>query len=279
MTQTHTSRAAVLAKLVRFERPELSLPYAGGMDAATRAAVFGATLDEYDTAVGELAQRRDVAVQRLAQRDDVREILADPPFAAGQTVVAIGESTTADRESWFELIGALFATERPDLGLRFVNLSVSGSTTTQLLGGLGMLRRVDPSIVFCMIGANDARRTGGSHAARLVSAEETRRNLALIRDAVAGVPRVWLAPVPVDEDAVARYPYFGGAGIHWTEHDRSDTARAITDVAASDPVIDPADAEHPIALLDDGVHPSADGQFEIAVHVLRMLGAGGVRRL
>lgn len=269
----------MLPKLVRFERPELSLPYAGGMDAATRAAVFGVTLDEYDAAVRELAARRDAAVERLAQRDDVREILAHPPFSAGQTVVAIGESTTADRESWFELIEALFSAERPDLGLRFVNLAVSGSTTTQVLAGLGFLGRVAPSIIFCMIGANDARRTGGVDAPRLVSAEETRRNLALIRDAAAGVPRVWLAPVPVDEDAIARYPYFGGVGVHWSERDRSETARAIADVAASDPVIDPADAEHPIALLDDGVHPSAEGQLEIALHVLRTLGAGEASRL
>ncbi|MFB6611358.1 SGNH/GDSL hydrolase family protein [Agromyces sp. NPDC056379] len=266
---------AMLDKLVRFERPERSLPYAWAMDDAARAGVFGTDPASYAAAVHALDAQRADAVRRLAAMPAVRSALGRAPFATGGRVTAIGESTTADRLSWFELLAALFAAERPDLGLQFENLAISGSTTTQALANLPALRRGQAEVVFCMLGANDARRFPGAEGDRLVSAAETTRNLRLIRRGAASVPGarwVWIAPTPIDERRIAAHPYLGGVGLAWTGADVRATAAFLHETAGSDDlVIDPADAAGPMPLLDDGLHPQLDAQVALAAHVLEQL--------
>ena len=268
-------RGAMLDKLVRFERPERSLPYAWAMDDAARAGVFGTDPANYDAAMRTLEGRRDEAVRRLAAMPSVRSALGRAPFSTGGRVIAIGESTTADRLSWFELLAALFAAERADLGLQFENLAISGSTTTQALANLPALWRRQAEVVFCMLGANDARRFPGAEGERLVSAVETTRNLQLIRRDAASSPGarwIWVAPTPIDERLVAAHPYLGGVGLAWTEADVRGTAAILHETAESgDLVIDPADASGPLPLLDDGLHPQLDAQMTLAAHVLEVL--------
>ena len=266
---------AMLDKLVRFERPERSLPYAWAMDDAATAAVFGADPSDYAASKRALDARRADAVRRLAAMPPVRAALDRAPFASGSRILAIGESTTADRLSWFELLTALFDTERPDLGVRFENLAISGSTTTQALANLPGFRRRQPDVVFCMLGANDARRFPGAEGDRLVSTAETTRNLQLIRREAVGEPGprwIWIAPTPIDEQRVAAHPYLGGAGLAWTVADVHGTAAFLCGAAEpGDLVIDPADASGPMPLLDDGLHPQLDAQMTLAAHVLDVL--------
>ncbi|SIO04998.1 acyl-CoA thioesterase-1 [Agromyces cerinus subsp. cerinus] len=270
----------MLDKLVRFERPERSLPYAWAMDDAARAAVFGADPADYAAAVHALDAQRADAVRRLAALPSVRAALDRAPFSSGRRIMAIGESTTADRLSWFELLTELFATERPGPGVQFENVAISGSTTTQALANLPALRRRQPDVVFCMLGANDARRFPGSGGDRLVSAEETARNLRLLRRDAVGAPGarwIWVAPTPIDERRVAAHPYLGGAGLAWTDADMRGTAAILREAAEpGDLVIDPADASGPMPLLDDGLHPHLDAQATLAAHVLEVL-AGPAR--
>ncbi|WP_157001876.1 SGNH/GDSL hydrolase family protein [Agromyces laixinhei] len=267
--------AALLAKLARYERPERVLPYARALDDETRAAIFGTDVAGYDGAMEELAAQRDSAVAELAADPDVRSNLARWPGGAGAQVVAIGESTTADRLSWFEILAALVGGQRPDLSPRFENLAVSGSTTTQAVAGLPALRRFEPDLVFCMLGANDAQRFGGPGGDRLVSADETARNLRRLRIAWrgAGAPRwVWLAPTPVDEAAISAHPYLGGAGLSWTNDDVRRTARLIAELAEpGDLVIDPADAAGMLSLDGDGLHPTPEAQIAVVRLVLARL--------
>lgn len=270
------SAGPLVTKLVRFERPERSHPYAWNLDDATRAAILGTDAEGYAAALADLERQRTDAVAALAARPVVQRALDRMPFAAGERLLAIGESTTADRLSWFEVLAALFAAERPELGVRFDNAAVSGATTTETLGRLLALRRHPADRVFCMLGANDARRFGAD-GPRLVSAEETTRNLRVLRTdaAFAGAAWTWVVPTAVDEAAVAAFPYFGGAGLAWTNRDVRETAAAIGGLAASgDLVVDPAEAPDGIALGDDGVHPDPAGQLALAELVLlRLAGA------
>jgi acyl-CoA thioesterase-1 len=271
----------MLEKLVRFQRPETALPYAQQLSQHTLAALFGADEVEYRSALAAIEAQRQTSAARIAAATDMRLKLASLPFKEGDRIVAIGESTTADRLSWFELLQTVLHTERPALELRFHNLAISGATSTQVLASLPSLRRHSPDWVFCMLGSNDSQRFDGPDGPLLVSRDETLRNLTELRR--LGVPAhglnwVWITPTPVDEAVVGSFPYFRSAGISWANTDLAALGRAI--LRFSDRTVDSAaavDVNSPDAFIEDGVHPSVASQEALAARVLTHL-AEGTRR-
>lgn len=272
----------VLEKLVRFQRPEKALPYAGGIDERTAAALFGTEVEHYRAALAALDAQRADAAARLAQRRSVQDALAALPFTRRDRIVAIGESTTADRLSWFELLRTLVEEERPELELQFDNLAISGASTTQVLAALPGIRRRPAEWVLCMLGSNDAQRVGGATGPHLVSREETLRNLSALRALAAPDARtrwVWITPTPVDEAASGAFPFFRAAGISWANGDIAALASALG--ALSDAVVESAPAAAAAradggeAFIDDGVHPSLRTHEELAARVLAALSVSG----
>ena len=265
----------MLEKLVRFQRPDQALSFAPNLDARTVASIFGTDEPDYRRVAEDLDQRRAAAVARIAGSPTTDELLRALPFEPNAHLVAIGESTTADRLSWFEVLRTLLDTHRPDLRLRFTNLAVSGATTTQALAMLPAIRRYEPDWVFCMLGTNDSQRLAAPDGPLLVSPEETRRNLTQLR--ARALPNntgswVWLTPTPIDEARVARFPFFAGSGIGWNNADLDELTRTLptgndlvvtTSTAFSDTTSD--------ALADDGLHPSAAIQEALATQVLGVL--------
>ncbi|TJZ75937.1 hypothetical protein FCG67_18090 [Rhodococcus oryzae] len=263
----------MLPKLVRFQRPDRALPWARP-DRATEAAVFGTDLAGYEAALADLGRQRDEFADRLAADEGVAERLRRLPFAVGERIVAIGESTTADRLSWFEVLRTLIDRHRPDLRLGLTNLAVSGASTTGTLAGLAGIRRQPADRVFILLGGNDIQRCGVD-GPRLVSEAETERNLRVLRERASddAAQWIWLTPPPVDEAAVAAFPFFGGAGLHWSNDDVRRTAGAVRRIAGDrDLVIDTSPAvTGPESLLEDGVHPQAATQAAVAGLVLEAL--------
>lgn len=263
----------MIEKLVRFQRPDRVLGYARGLSDTTLAALFGTDETTYRATLADLDARRAATVRALAGDATVRADLERVPFTPGQHLVAIGESSTADRLSWFELLRELLTAERPDLRLRFDNLAVTSATTTQTLAGMPQVRGRLGDWVFCMLGTNDAQRFGSADGARLVSEAETARNLREIRAQARlgdGARWVWVTPTPVEETLVARFPFFRGAGITWSNHDLAAPAAELS--ASGDQVIDSASAvAPPDAFLDDGLHPSVATHQRIAARVLAAL--------
>jgi acyl-CoA thioesterase-1 len=265
----------MLEKLIRFQHPESALPFARHLDARTSAAIFGAGEDEYRSVIDDIDRRRDEAVNRIAASPMAESHLQALPLASGAHMIAIGESTTADRLSWFEILRTLIQTHRPDLDLRFTNLAVSGATTAQVLSTLPSIRRHEPDRVFCMLGTNDSQRLDAPEGPLLVSPEETRRNLAELRARAApdrNIAWVWLTPAPIDEERVARFPFFAGSGIGWRSDDLDRLARNLP--MGDDLVVDSGTAivaDDPDALSDDGLHPSPTAQEALASRVLTAL--------
>ncbi|MBC2876439.1 MULTISPECIES: SGNH/GDSL hydrolase family protein [Streptomyces] len=250
---------ALTAKLVRFQRPERDLPYLTGLDEDRVAGLFGLTPPAYRDRLAALDAQTRTAAAVLRDAPGTAGLPARLPFAPGQRIVALGESTTADRLSWLEILRHLL----PD-GVAVTNLAVSGSTTTQALAQAPALTRLRPGWVLCLLGTNDARRTG---PATLVSASETRRNLAALRE-LTDARWVWLTPTPVDEKRVASFEPFRRAGLTWAGKD----VDAITAYLLERP--EPAVDTRPAVTgrhLDDGVHITLDGQREITAAVLRLL--------
>ncbi|MFF8381210.1 SGNH/GDSL hydrolase family protein [Streptomyces sp. NPDC015661] len=253
-------------KLVRFQQPEKILRYLGELPDTRLADLFGLDPEAYRKLLRDFDERT---------RDTAAELLKDPgfaeradrlPFRPGQRIVALGESSTADRLSWFAILRHLL----PD-GVELVNLAVSGSTTTQALAQLPQLAFLRPDWILCMLGANDAQRLGrGEQAAgtRLVSAAETERNLLALRE-LAGVPRwIWLTPNSVDEARVEAYPHFRRAGIGWTNEDLDHVADFL--LTRPEPTVDTRRATAGLH-LDDGVHLTLEGQRAVAVALVEAI--------
>ncbi|MFF0555825.1 SGNH/GDSL hydrolase family protein [Streptomyces sp. NPDC004266] len=259
-------------KLVRFQQPEKTLRYLGELPDTRLAGLFGLDPDAYRTLLRDFDDRT---------RDTAAELLKDPAFAAradrlpfrpGQRVVALGESTTADRLSWFSILRHLL----PD-GVELVNLAVSGSTTTQALAQLPRLGLPRPDWILCMLGANDAQRLGrGAESAgtRLVSAAETERNLLALRELAGrgGLPGpdrwIWLTPSAVDQERADASPHFRRAGIGWASED----VDAVADFLLAQPerTVDTRPATAGLH-LDDGIHLTLDGQRAVTVALVHAL--------
>ncbi|WP_327092122.1 SGNH/GDSL hydrolase family protein [Nonomuraea sp. NBC_01738] len=253
---------AMAERLVRFQRPASSLPYLTGADDARVAAVFGLDAGAYRELLDGFEERVRQAAGTLLGRPGFADLVDRLPLDGEPHIVAIGESTTADRLSWFEILRQVVTSRRP---ARFTNLAISGSTTTQALTGMPMLRFQRADLVLCMLGGNDAQRPAHG-APTLVGPAETVRNLAQLRE-LAGTPRwLWLTPSAVNEPRVAAYPHFQRPGISWSNRDID----AIADHLLGRP--EPAvDTRHVTHHMDDGVHLTIEGQMEIASAVVHAL--------
>ncbi|MEV0029551.1 GDSL-type esterase/lipase family protein [Nocardia sp. NPDC050793] len=253
----------LISKLVRFQKPELSLPYLNGIDEAHIAALFGLEPDEYRSLRDDLDKQARAAAAELLTEPEIAAQVERLPFAPGTRVVALGESSTADRLSWFEILRHMLQLHRPDDDITLTNLALAGATTTQVLKG--SLAFLQPDWVLCQLGANDAQRLGRD-GERVVSAEETVRNFDLLRGRAPQARWVWLTPTDMDEKLLAEFPPFLAAGISWRAADHAATAAALLE--RPEVVIDTIPATRPTPdrrlFEPDGVHLTLAGQVAVA---------------
>ncbi|MDP9864539.1 MULTISPECIES: SGNH/GDSL hydrolase family protein [Streptosporangium] len=267
---------ALTERLIRFQHPQKVLGYLGRLDDDRVAALFGLDVGSYR----QMRQAHDEQARRAAL-----DLLAEPgfaekvdrlPFQPGRRVVAVGESTTGDLLSWFEILRHLVELRRPADDISLVNMAVTGQTTTQALAALPGLSFQRPDWVLCMLGANDVQRLGSADGPTLVSLTETERNLRALRDLAARRTTarwVWLTPPGVDEERVAAYQPFQQAGITWTNRDIDAVGKILN--ALPDSTVDirsviagqTAEPSH----LDDGVHLSLAGQRALAAALVDAL--------
>jgi lysophospholipase L1-like esterase len=250
-----------LETLVRFEHPAkllsvAELPGAAGLSEAALA-------EAYATDAGSVAALR--ASLRSRVRAAAREVVA-APVPAGSTIVALGDSITDDALSWAEILRECVS---PDVTV--VNAGVSGDTTADAWRRLYGITLLEPDLVIAMLGTNDCQRHGPG-GELLVAPEESARNLASIAGWLrrAGARRLWITPPPVDEDALARA--VGSRPFAVRDADVRAVAAAIHGLG--DPVVDLHEvfAGRPGLLMEDGVHPTLEGQTAIAAAVASELG-------
>ncbi|MGE7386483.1 SGNH/GDSL hydrolase family protein [Streptomyces sp. NPDC004126] len=269
MTSTATTPDPA-ERMLRFHQPEKVLRHLGPTpDEAALAALFGLDTAGYRARLDRFTARNRAAAAALAATPGAAAQPAALPFRPGEHVVAVGESSTADRLSWFEILRHLLPEH-----VRCTNLAVSGSTTTQALANVPMLAFQRPDWVLCMLGANDVQRLDG---VPLVAAAETRRALRTLRDLTVrrtGARWVWLTPTGIDPDRVVRYVHFRRAGIGWSGADLDAVAELL--LAEPEVTVDTRAAAHG-HLEDDGVHLTPSGQQRVAAAVLDALRLAAAR--
>lgn len=203
-----------------------------------------------------------------AYRDDVGRL----PYLSHDRVVAVGDSITADRLGWFELLAASVEATAAT-GPTLVNLGVSGNTTADVLERFDLLEASGPTRVLLMLGTNDAREHGRAGRHRMVTPPETERNLRTLVDLVTGelgADVTLITPPPVDQLRVDAF--FDDAPVHWHAGAVDEVAAVVRKVSPG--AIDLHTAVRPISpdLLEaDGVHPSVAGQRAILRYVVQRL--------
>jgi acyl-CoA thioesterase-1 len=195
------------------------------------------------------------------------------PFDRNDRIVAVGDSITADRLGWFELMTASvrLAGTAPEA---LVNQGRSGDTTADVLERFDLLESARPSRVMVMLGTNDARAHGRASRHRMVSPPETERNLraliSLITDDLNASVTV-LTPPAIDQQRVTTY--FAGAPLSWHSSAVSEVAEAVRKVAPTALDLHTATLQHGLdrILEPDGVHPTLAGQQFIATSLVNHL--------
>jgi lysophospholipase L1-like esterase len=230
------------------------------------ASMAGTTQDDVRATVASMsaAVRRDSS--QLMTGGAFREAIGSLPLTAGDRVVAIGDSVTADRRGWFELLKAsIELAALPDVDM--VNLGLSGNTTADALERLDVVAAARPTWVLVMLGTNDARYHGPKHTYRMVAPAETERNIRALADCVTGDLAADITLItPPSGDQQRMDSFFRDAPVGWRAAELDDVATLIRGL---DPTC--VDVNRSVGgtvstgLLEaDGVHPSVEGQRLIA---------------
>lgn len=201
------------------------------------------------------------------------------PFRAGDRVVAVGDSITADRVGWFEILTAAVTAAGPG-GFVLRNLGLSGNTTADVLERFDLLEAARPTHVLLMLGTNDARRHGRTAGYAMATGPETERNLRALVDLVTRDLKAAITLVtPPAVDAPAADTFFAGLPLGWDADAVADIAARVRRIdARSVGLHDAPWARAPGELLEaDGVHPTPAGQRIILAAVVRHL-AGAADR-
>jgi acyl-CoA thioesterase-1 len=260
-----------IAMAVQFQRPAAfhELPGGGAVDEQGEAVLLGTTVEALRELRSGMRAVVEAAVASLLADPAVRAALERLP--AGLAIGAVGDSLTADHQSWAEMLRGALAEVRPDVEL--VNVAKSGDTTMDLVRRLTLaLAGRRPSRYLVLAGSNDACRTVPYDGKMFISDEETRANLQRLADIVASIGGevVWLTPPPLAEDVAAAFPVFVDMGIRYRADDVARKAAIVRE--RPEPVIDlhatlGAEAGDDL-LLADGVHLAPAGQVAIARRVI-----------
>jgi lysophospholipase L1-like esterase len=210
------------------------------------------------------------------------DMMADPsyraaigrlPFRDGDRIVAVGDSITADRIGWFELLSASIGlVDFPDVFMH--NLGVSGNTTADALERFDLIEAAQPTRVLILLGTNDARSHGRARSYRMVSSSETQRNLAALVDLITqglNAPVTLITPPAVDQLRISTS--FEHAPIHWHDGAIDEIADVVRKVDSDCIDLHAATAAYDRReLLElDGVHPSLPGQRFILARIIEHL--------
>jgi acyl-CoA thioesterase-1 len=207
---------------------------------------------------------------RMLTEEPYRTAVTGLPFRPDERMVAVGDSITADRLGWFELLAASVGPAAATL----VNLGVSGDTTADVLERFDTLEAARPDHVLLMIGTNDARVHGRARGYRMVTIAETERNLRALIDLITaqlGATITVITPPAVDQERIDAT--FADAPVHWTAEAVAEVADVVRRAAPD--AIDLHGAtqnREPAGFLEpDGVHPTPAGHQLILSRVLGRL--------
>ncbi|REL33522.1 SGNH/GDSL hydrolase family protein [Rhodohalobacter sp. SW132] len=259
--------------LLQFLNIEKQFPLLPGI--SNRAAVanlFGLTEDELSSLRDMYSKNAKEAALELLKDDDVMDWIDNLPFSPGDTIVAIGDSSTDDLQSWFEILREVLDISRPDADYRFINAGQTNDTSSQALRRLHRdVLSFEPDWVFISLGLFDATRLSIAPKRTLLPLSETWENLSTIEDAIKEVtenPVIWISPPPIIPGLLDKMELFD---FDIDENDLDQIRQIITGKTGY--IVDPKGkrmGSPPEAwyYLSDGINPSLSGHVNTTRAVL-----------
>ncbi len=256
---------------VRLLQLEKILPPLPTVNDQLSAAFFGVAPDGFQKIRAQLSGEVSRSAEVLLADSRIAAQLAALPFADGQVVLGLGDSLTADRLSWFEVLARAYRLRFPESTVQFVNAGVSGDATPQIVARAPFFAALKPAHVLFLGGGNDARRFGSPETPTQLSIAETERNLRLLRASFSGARWLSLAPASLDAGRAAASPFWASMATFWNA---ADLAAVSALVLRLDPqALDLRTVLDGNATLigDDGLHPTGEGHTRMAAAVIARL--------
>jgi lysophospholipase L1-like esterase len=278
--------------IIQFIHPEKTCAGLPGMSANPEdndklvAPILGLDVPTYRRLKQAFADRARGAAQELLKDATIAQRVDLLPFGRGQTVVGLGDSITDDYQSWLEILRYMLEIRRPNDGIKFVNAGVSGDMSTQMMTRFLSVAQLNPHWIICFVGTNDARRHGISPPKPLITPAETELNLKALKAYATKQTTakwVWITPAAAIQQKVSTHFFLGPMQLSWDDADMAAIASAMHRVgkASGDPVVDLRKAfgspPDPKLLIEDGLHPSLEGQKVIVRALLERMVEGGGR--
>lgn len=221
--------------MVQYFHPEKRYGFLrGGNDRSAHAALLGIRETLYHELRSKFFNNAQQVAERLSNQPEFYKKIANIQVSENAKIVAIGDSLTDDLQSWFEIMKRSFDIIRPEDNIEFINLAVSGNTTSDLLSSIVTAASFHADLYFSLIGVNDARIHGGDENKTANSIGETAANIKSLCNFTQGktnAPWLWIAPPQIIEERTSAHELFKPIQASWHNKD----VNAIADLIASIP--------------------------------------------
>lgn len=263
-----------LLKVIHPERTLAALPGGAGLDRSAYAGLLGIAEEVYTAELDRMQEEASEAADELLADQAVAAMVDRLPLREGAHAVVFGDSLTSDPQSWAVILREVLAKRRGGDEISLTIDAVAGETTTHGLVRIAGAIDAQPDWLIFLFGTNDARTQGPRPAKTLVHHEETRRNIAELRQRISSetsATAIWVTPPAVDEAMVANHWGLARFGVRYRNQDLERVATIIRE--SGEPVIDAFDVlgTPPSAdvLMGDGLHFTVEGQKRMALEVIR----------
>ncbi len=217
--------------LIRFFHPEKKYPFLrGAHNPAAHAALFGIREQLYvrmkEGLQAKVAQAGDELLEKVAFQSAIKSV----PLRPGAKIVVSGDSQTDDLLSWLAILEYVFTKVRPEDDISFVNLAISGDTSTQLLGAVITAVEQNADLYLNFIGTNDIRKQGGDSYKPATSLTEVQANIDSVTQYFnehTNVPVLWMTPACVIEERIQKDYFIQQIKASWADSDLEQVTTLI----------------------------------------------------
>lgn len=285
MTQhkaTEKEKEALEKYLLQFLNLEKHFPLLPGIkNEESIAGLMGLSLSELQKLRQVFADNAKESALELLKEEDVIEWVDQIPFNKDDTIVAFGDSSTDDLQSWFEIFKHMLDITVEGADFTFVNAGLSYNTTSEALRRMNRdVLSHEPDWVIVNLGTFDAIRPSFTQNRTLIPLAETWENLSTIEDAIGTVtenPPVWITPTPIIPGLLDEMELFD---FDINDQDLASIREVVTGKKGY--IVDPLGhrmGNPPEAwyFLSDGIHPSLSGHTNTVKELLKSLATAKVR--
>lgn len=261
---TEEEKEALEKYLLQFLNIEKMYPLLPGITNTKAVAnLFGLEEGELNKLRGTFTQNAKEAALELLKDDDVTDWIDQLPFKPDDTIIALGDSSTDDLQSWFSIFQEILNITVPEADFTFINAGQTNNTSSEALRRIHRdVLSYEPDWVLISLGMFDVTRLSIAPKRTLLPLSETWENLSTIEDAIKEVtdkPVIWITPPPIIPGLLDKMELFD---FDITDEDLAQVRQIIAGKTGY--IVDPTGkrmGNPPEAwyYLSDGINPSLSG--------------------